>query len=259
MDEVGVPIDMIGGTSMGALMAASRARGWSPDETERRWSRATRRLFDPTLPLLSVLSGRRIWRAIDDGFGDLDVEDLWLPFFCVSTNLTRAELVVHRTGSLSLALRASASLPAVLPPVYRDGDLLIDGGLLDTLPVDVMRALNGGSVVVGVDVAPQVDLGSDVAFEPEVSGWRILRDRLRRRRARMPGIVDLLNRTVVVPSLFLEGRVGTERNADVTFSPAVARFGTMAFNRVRPIARVGYDSTIDAVRAWWREHNRRRH
>ena len=259
-DEVGVPIDMIGGTSMGGLMAASRALGWSADETEARWTRATRSLFDPTLPLMSVLSGRRIWQAIESGFGGLDVEDLWLPFFCVSTNLTRAELVVHRTGSLSLALRASASLPAILPPVYRDGDLLIDGGLLDTLPVDVMRQLNGGSLVVGVDVAPQVDLGSGVAFEPELSGWRVLRNRLRRRGPgpRMPGIVELLNRTVVVPSLFLERRLGRERIADVTFSPAVARFGTLALNRVRPIARAGYESTIDPVRAWWREHNRRR-
>jgi hypothetical protein len=75
----------------------------------------------------------------------------------------------------------------------------------------------------------------------------------------VPGIVDLLNRTVVVPSLFLERRVGAERTADVTFTPAVERFGTLAFNRVTPISRVGYESTLDAVRDWWREHNRRRH
>lgn len=252
LEETGVPIDMVGGTSMGALIGAGVARGWSAAQLEAQFRKSTRRLFDPTPPIVSLLSGRRIWRAIDDSHHGIGIEDLWLPFFCVSTNLTRAAPVIHRSGSPSRAIRASASLPGILPPVYSDGSLLVDGGLLDTLPIGVMRRLNGGGRVVAVDVAPPIDMVARQDVGDHLSGWRMLREWFRRPRSRsgIPGIIELLSRTVAVPGLFLERHLATE-SADLLLQPPVQRWGTLDFKRVHPIAEAGYESAIGPVREWW--------
>ncbi|HEX5240993.1 MAG TPA: cyclic nucleotide-binding domain-containing protein, partial [Candidatus Limnocylindrales bacterium] len=182
MEELGIPIDMVAGTSMGALVAAFVARRYSANRAEDAFV-SLGRLLDVTLPLVSISSGARIERAISAAHGDRRIEDTWLPFFCISTNLTHARPVVHRHGSLRHALRASASLPGILPPVFEDGSLLIDGGLLDTLPVGVMRSLNGGGQVIAVDVSAPVDVAAGTAFADHLSGWRLLWQRLRHPRA----------------------------------------------------------------------------
>jgi lysophospholipid hydrolase len=252
LEEAGVPIDMVGGTSMGALIGAGVARSWSADRLTEVFSRSTGKLFDPTPPLVSLMSGRRIWRAIDDQHHGVDIEDLWLPFFCVSTNLTRAIPSIHRSGPLSRAIRASASLPGILPPVTTGGDLLVDGGLLDTLPVGVMRQLNGGGRVIAVDVAPPVDVVSSRDFGNHLSGWRLLRDRIRHPRTPrgIPGIFELLSRTVAVPGLFLERHL---RSAppDLLLQPPVDAWDTLDLARVRPIADAGYQFAVEPVREWW--------
>jgi predicted acylesterase/phospholipase RssA/CRP-like cAMP-binding protein len=252
LEEAGVPIDMVGGTSMGALIGAGVARRWTADKLTDVFSRSTGRLFDPTPPIVSLMSGQRIWRAIDDSYHGIDVEDLWLPFFCVSTNLTRAIPAVHRSGPLSRAIRASASLPGILPPVYADGDLLVDGGLLDTLPVGVMRQLNGGGRVIAVDVAPTVDVAANQDFGNHLSGWRLLRERIRHPRTPrgIPGIFELLSRTVAVPGLFLERHLKTAP-ADLLLRPPVEAWDTLDLARVQPIAEAGYQFAVEPIREWW--------
>lgn len=250
--EAGIPIDMVGGTSMGALIGAGVARRWAPDRLETTFIRSTRRLFDPTPPFVSLMSGDRIWHAIDDTYHGVDIEDLWLPFFCVSTNLTQAAPVVHRSGSLSRAIRASSSLPGILPPVHVDGDLLVDGGLLDTLPVGVMRQLNGGGRVIAVDVAPPVDVGARRDFGNHLSGWRLLRERIVHPRTPrgIPGIFELLSRTVAVPGLYLERHLKTAP-ADLLLRPPVDRWDTLDLRRVRPIAAAGYQFARQPLEDWW--------
>lgn len=253
MEELGIPIDMVGGTSSGAIAGAAAARGWSADRMESTMTRFGRRLLDPTLPLVSIVSGGRMWRAIDESFGDgVGIEDLWLPFFSVATDLTTAAPVVHRTGCLSRALRASLSLPGILPPVSIDGHLLIDGGLLDNLPIGVMRRLNGGSRVIAVDVSPRVDMVAAHELGDQISGWRVLAGRIRHPRtpSTVPGIVEVLSRTVAVAGLHFEQKRG-RHTADLLLQPPVAPFGTLEFGNVRVIADVGYEPSLKALRAWW--------
>jgi predicted acylesterase/phospholipase RssA len=202
--------------------------------------------------MVSLMSGRRIWKAIDDTYHGIDIEDLWLPFFCVSTNLTRAVPAIHRSGPLSRAIRASASLPGILPPVYAGGDLLVDGGLLDTLPVGVMRQLNGGGRVIAADVAPPVDVAATQDYGNHLSGWRLLRDRIRHPRTPrgIPGIFELLSRTVAVPGLFLERHLKSAP-PDLLLQPPVEAWDTLDFARVQPIAEAGYRFAAEPVRNWW--------
>lgn len=253
IEELGIPIDMVGGTSSGSIAGAAAARGWSAERMERTMTRFGRRLLDPTLPIVSVASGGRMWRAIDESFGDgAGIEDLWLPFFCVSTDLTSAAPVVHRRGRLAQAVRASLSLPGILPPVSVDGHLLIDGGLLDNLPIGVMRRLNGGGRIIAVDVSPRADMGVAEDLDTRISGWRVLAGRLRHPRtpSSVPGIIEILSRTVAVAGLHFEQEHGRER-ADLLLQPPVAPFGTLEFGNVKAIAEVGYAPSLDALRAWW--------
>lgn len=253
MEELGIPIDMVGGTSSGAIAGAAAARGWSANRMEETMTRFGRHLLDLTLPLVSIASGGRMWRAIDESFGDgVAIEDLWLPFFCVSTDLTAATPVVHRRGRLAQALRASLSLPGILPPVSIDGHLLIDGGLLDNLPIGVMRRLNGGSRVIAVDVSPRAEMAAGHDLGTQISGWRVLAGWIRhpRTRSAVPGIVEVLSRTVAVSGLHFELERGRER-ADLLLQPPVAPFGTLEFTNVRVIAEVGYGPALEVLQAWW--------
>lgn len=250
--ELGIPIDMVGGTSSGAIAGAAVARGWSADRMESTMTRF-RRLLDPTLPLVAVASGGRMWRAVDASFGGgVGIEDLWLPFFCIATDLTTAAPVVHRRGPLARAVRSSVSLPGILPPVSIDGHLFIDGGLLDNLPIGVMRRLNGGSRIIAVDVSPKVDMVAEHELGNQISGWRVLAGRIRHPRTRspVPSIVEVLSRTVAVAGLHFE-QTHERDTADLLLQPPVAQFRTLDFGNVRVIADVGYAPSLEALRVWW--------
>ena len=135
IEELGVPIDYVCGTSQGAFMAALLGCYESyegirkpTDEMAKKMGNVWELLKDATLPLMSYFSGYRFNNSIRSFFpDDVKIEDLWLPFFCVTTNISQADICVHRTGDLWRAVRASMTLLEYLPPVYFNGALLIDG------------------------------------------------------------------------------------------------------------------------------------
>jgi len=153
--EAGIPIDAVGGTSMGAILGAGVALEWPHEELVERFRRSfvdTNPLNDYTLPLLSLVSGRKVSRLLRQEFGDIDIQDLPLPFFAVSSNLTTGRIAVHRSGPVWRWLRASVAIPGVLPPIFHKGEVHVDGGAMNNLPVDVMRDIGRGPLI-GIDVA----------------------------------------------------------------------------------------------------------
>lgn len=161
MNEAGCRFDIVGGTSGGAAMAAAYALGADADEIERRTHdmfvtrRAMRRW---TVPFYSLLDPGAFDAALVANFSTTDIEDMWIPFYAVSTNLTRGTLTTLRRGALWEALRASAAIPALLPPVFTPaGEMLVDGCLLDNVPLDAMRAAKSGPNVVIEFRVPQLD------------------------------------------------------------------------------------------------------
>ena len=193
----GVPFDLIGGTSMGAIVGAGVALEWDDRELKDRMRDAfvaASPLNDLTLPLIALFRGRRVSRLLRANFGDVRVEDLWRPYFCVSSNLTTAQAAVHRQGSLCRALRASVAIPGILPPVIENGEVLVDGGVINNFPVDVMRAQRRGPVI-GVDVAADRALTSIDSDLEEASLWRVLRE-----RRKVPWILSILMRAGTVSS-----------------------------------------------------------
>ena len=146
----GVPIDQVGGTSMGAIVAAAVAARWTDEELAERFRRSfvtANPLSDYTLPFVSLFGGRRVTTLLRTAFGDKDIEDLVLPFYCVTANLTTANADTHTTGKLWRWLRASVSLPGVLPPFNDAGQVHVDGGVIDNLPVRVMRRQGRGLTI----------------------------------------------------------------------------------------------------------------
>lgn len=171
--EAGMPIDFIGGSSMGAVIAAGPGLGWSDDELDERIRRAfveSDPLSDIAFPIIAMTHARKVARLMQEAYGDVNIEDMPLPFFAVSTNLTSGKVEVHREGMLRHALRASISIPGVMPPVVMNGQVLVDGAVLRNFPSEVMRRLNSGPVV-GVDVS-QTRGVDPKALEDPPSWWR---------------------------------------------------------------------------------------
>ncbi|MGH7022366.1 MAG: patatin-like phospholipase family protein [Caulobacteraceae bacterium] len=172
--ESGAPIDFIGGVSMGAIVGAGIAMGWDDTELDARVRKAfveTSPVGDVTWPVVAITRGGRVRERLAEHFGERAICDLWLPFFCVSTNLTTGGQQIHRQGSLSEALRASLSLPGLLPPVASGDDVLVDGAVLNNFPADIMRSFHGGPII-GVDVGAGRGLtASDIAGPASIAHW----------------------------------------------------------------------------------------
>src|SRR6202035_4079754 len=140
--EARVPIDFVGGSSIGSIIAAGVAVGWSDDEMRLRYRRSfvdTNPVNDYTFPFVALTRGRKVSRLLQREYGDILIEDLRRPFFCVSANLSTGRALEHRDGRLADALRASVAIPGVLPPVFHGDDVLVDGATINNLPVDVMQ------------------------------------------------------------------------------------------------------------------------
>ena len=188
LEDAGVPVDAVGGTSRGALVAALYAKYASTTHMLPRvkelvgvLSSPRHLLADLTLPILSVFSGKGLDAILRKTLGEDDVEDLWLPFFCCSTNLTRGRLSTHVAGRAWRRVRASMTTLGLLPPVVDErGELLVDGGYLNAIPADVMRETMGADVVIVVDVEDDDYLAfRDLTpRDGGLGGWRLLWERV---------------------------------------------------------------------------------
>jgi NTE family protein len=152
--EASVPIDFVGGASIGAIIAAGVAMGWSDEEMKLRYRRGfvdSNPVNDYTFPLVALTRGRKVSRLLEREYGNVVIEDLRQPFFCISANLTTGRAFEHRDGPLWNALRASVAIPGIMPPVFRGDNILVDGATINNLPVDVMQRHAPG-LVIGSDV-----------------------------------------------------------------------------------------------------------
>jgi predicted acylesterase/phospholipase RssA/CRP-like cAMP-binding protein len=251
LEESGLPVDLVGGTSMGASIAAQYAMGWSTKQirevNHEVWVEIAphRRL---TLPIFSLIGNRESERCGRMMYGDIEIEDLWIPFFCVSSNLATAERVVHRKGSLLWAATASASIPGAAMPVLNDrGELLVDGALLDNVPTDVMRELEGGTVF-----AAEVSVEEDGAFTVDriPTPWQALRGMLLRRvaRVRFPSLLEVAVRSSMLHSVYRQR--ASLAAADFVFRPPIDDFPLMDFRRLDDLVDAGYQDARHALERW---------
>lgn len=240
--EAGIPIDLVGGTSMGAIMGAGVALQWSIEELKERFHRsfvAVNPLRDYTFPLFSLVTGRKVSTLLRREFGEVAIEDLPLPFFCVSSNLTTGHSEVHRRGMLWRWLRASVAIPGVLPPVMNNGEVLVDGGTMNNLPVDAMRELGRGPVI-GCDVGGDRAFTSaceeiDVPPPWDLVGWLS-------RKPRRPNIFRILWRAGMVNSTATT--LAHREKTDLLLQPPLAQVDMLNWQELERAIGLGYEYTV---------------
>ena len=245
LHEAGVGFDFLGGSSMGAVIAAGPALGWSDDELERRIRRAfvtSDPLSDLAFPIVAMTRAGKVARLLQDAYGDVDIADLPLPFFAVSSNLTTGSIEVHRRGLLRRAMRASISIPGVMPPVVIDGQVLVDGAVIKNFPTDVMRQLNAGPII-GVDMS-QARGVDPTALENPPSWWRWI---LSGAWKAGPPIVSILMRSATITT---DAEVERSRlDSDLLILPQPTGSEIRDWKLYEPVVAAGHAAAVAALAA----------
>lgn len=248
-----IPIDIVGGTSMGAVIAAQIAFGFTP----REMLEANRTVFsnaglvrDMTLPLLAFTTGRAYAGTLKRTFGKVEIEDLIIPFFCVSSNISRAERAIHRRGLLWRKVRASSSVQGMFPPVVIDGDLHVDGAPFANLPADAMKTVCDGKVIA-IDVSPPVDLVRNTDYGDSVSGWRILWKKWfpGKDGFRCADIGTIMQRSGEAVSMANQ-KLTIERESDFYLRLPVEEIGLFAFSALPKLEEIGYQAAKQKIAEW---------
>jgi predicted acylesterase/phospholipase RssA len=236
IERSGLVVDRVGGSGLGALVAALMATGIDATEVDARiYDELVRRnpFGDYRPSRTSLIRGRRVREMLDRLFGDALIQELPLPFFAVSADLAAGERVVHRTGRVADAVLAAISIPGLMEPVAAAGGrLLTDAGSLDNLPVGVMADRREGPVAA-VDVSER-DRGP-VLIEPARGSDG----------AALPGVRDALARAAVLGSL--EAAEEARRSAAVVVTPEGDGVGLLEFHQVDELRAAGRRAAREAL------------
>lgn len=252
---------LLKGTSQGAFCGALFAR--YPDDYEQvlrasremaaEMSDVKTKLFDLTLPMASMFSGRRFNRGIRKLLGNLRIQDLVLNFFCVSVDLQKQTTVVHTKGLLWKYVRASMTLAGYLPPIAENGSLLVDGGYLNAVPADVMRYKMGARTVIAVDVSPD---NERLYFEygTHLSGWWLLWNSWNPfvKTVNVPSMGDISEMLIWVSSE--QHRRAVKSCSDLHLTPPIQHIGTLEYDKFDEIVEKSYEYAKPVVDEWVRRN-----
>jgi NTE family protein len=244
--EAGIGVDTVVGTSIGAIIGAGIAYEWDDGKLRAACRRALvdgKPLGDWTLPLVALTRGARATMLMREAFGEIDIEDLPVPFACVSADLTAGTTAVHREGLLWRWLRASSAVPGILPPLFHDRHVYVDGAVINNLPTDVLAEDAHGRLIavdIGADDTLVVDI--DEAASPR---WPTLWAE-RRTLHRRPGAVAILVRAGMVNSE--TGSARRRELADLVLRPDMQEIGMFDWHQFDRAIEIGYRYTRDMLR-----------
>lgn len=245
LHDAGVCFDFLGGASMGAVVAAGPALGWTDEELDARIRRAFVKsdpLSDLAFPMIAMTRARKVARLLEEAYGDVDIADMPLPFFAVSSNLTTGRIEVHRQGLLRRAMRASISIPGVMPPVVMDGQVLVDGAVIKNFPTDVMRQLNAGPII-GVDMSQARGVDPH-ALENPPSWWRWIASGAWKKG---PPIVSVLMRSATITT---DAEMDeTRAEADLLILPMPEGSDIRDWKVYEPVVEAGRKAAVEALDA----------
>lgn len=247
--EANVPIDFVGGTSIGALIAAEFAMDWDPVhmlETNRDVFKKHPLHGDYTMPVISANTPHKAVRLFEQLFADNRIEDQWRNFFCIACNLTRGETVILRTGRFHDAVEASSALPVVNAPVLENGDMIVDGALINNLPADVMKRLCGGPVIA-VDVSPRRDLRAVTGEKDLKSSPRIVRAGQQASASGMPSVYSIVMRMVMLNTVI--SAESMKKHIDLYLKPPVEHIEMFDWMAIDDAAEAGYRYAAEQLSA----------
>uniref|UniRef100_A0A671NZ19 lysophospholipase n=1 Tax=Sinocyclocheilus anshuiensis TaxID=1608454 RepID=A0A671NZ19_9TELE len=248
MEEAGIPIDIVGGTSIGSFIGALYAEERSAVRVKQRareWSKAMNSVFktvlDLTYPITSMFSGSAFNTSISKVFEDKQIEDLWLPYFNVTTDITASSMRVHKDGCVWRYVRASASYTPYLPPLCdpKDGHLLVDGCYVNNVPADIAHNM-GTKTVIAINVGSQDE--TDLCnYGDSLSGWWLLWKRINpwAEKVKVPDMAEIQSRLAYVSCVRQLELVKKSAYCEY-IRPPIDRFKTMDFGKFDEIYDVGY-------------------
>jgi lysophospholipid hydrolase len=251
--DLGIPVDAIGGASMGALVGALLAMGWDSERIVREVSAGCANPYfgDLTFPFIAFKSGKKLSKLVRSLFGDIQIEDLWIPYFCISANLNQSELKIHDRGPLARAVLSTTRAPGLFPPVVYDGELHVDGGVINNVPVDIMKAFSNEGITIGVDVSPPHELHPIQDYGDNVSGWRACWKRLSpfvKKSIYTPSILLVMIRTLEYTGVSYKG--SRLKYADIYMYPEMLKFKRTDFHLASRILDAGYECARNNLLEW---------
>ncbi len=253
LEESNIPIDMVGGVSFGAIMSAFVGLGWDWHQIYKifkKFSAHTGAYFKLTLPIVSLMDGRRLNRLLQTYYGQTQIEDMPRNFFCLSSNLTRSQLNIHDQGPLWRWVRASISIPSVFPPVSHEGDLLVDGGVINNLPADVMQQRLGGGQVLASNVSPHNELAGAFLYDDDISAWQIMWRQINpfAKTLEVPNILNIVTNTMILGS---QGAMPNQMaSADLLFDNPIEQYGLFDYESIDELVEIGYRTTLEQLETW---------
>ena len=257
LDECGVPRDLMGGTSIGGIVAAECILGLGYEQLVQTTCDGFKTCFrDVTLPFVSLIAGHNLARYMESICGDMQIEDLPIPFFCVSTNLSRGQMHIHIRGPLTRSLLATSRAPGVFPPIVENGDLLVDGGIADNLPVVFMQTFGNGPVLAS-DVSEFAERMQCQDYGLAVSGWKRLVRKLNvfKPQEFVPTLDYTLMRTIEFGGV--ASRQHAMQVADFYIRPPLGCFKVNDFKQGRRMAEVAYEYARPRVEQWLKNKSAR--
>jgi lysophospholipid hydrolase len=246
LEEAGIPIDIVGGTSIGAFIGALYARDADVVPMYGRAKKFAGRMgsiwrfaLDLTYPSASYTTGHEFNRGIFKTFGNSQIEDFWLEFYCNTTNISKSRAEMHNSGYVWRYVRASMSLAGLLPPLCDEGSMLLDGGYIDNLTVAHMKSL-GADVIFAVDVG-SLDDNLPQAFGDSLSGAWALFNRWNPFSSypNPPTLSEIQARLAYVSSVDALERAKTTPGC-LYMRPPIDAYGTLEFGKFDEIYKVGY-------------------
>ncbi|MEQ8352190.1 MAG: cyclic nucleotide-binding domain-containing protein [Leptospiraceae bacterium] len=257
--ECEVPIDSVGGTSFGAIIGAVIALGKQPGEIlelVQEFLIDADPMSEYSIPFVSLIRGRRYTNAIKGVCGDANIEDLPIPYFAMAADLTAGAPMVFDRGPLWTATRASSSIPGLAPPILVNDHLLVDGGIVNNVPADVMQERSGGRILaVRVGQAGEVmgdsalsELVAEQGESPALN--RVLRNRLRHKKNRIkyPGFGQLVLRSAILGGDDHE-RI-SKKSATIWTELPVEQYGLLDWDSAPALIEIGYRHAMTNMEHW---------
>ncbi len=251
-EENGIPVDLLGGNSMGALIGAFYAFGIPREEIHSTILKFIKGIIKLDLPIVSIFSGRNYEKALRKIFGDTQVQNIWMTYFSAACNLSRADTTVIDSGPLWQAVLASNSPAGLLPPVIKDGQLMVDGAILENVPVQAMRGRLGTALERrrgnGTIIALDVDIKEDICVDPQttaLNSWDVIKSRFNKKSSAMPGLKSILTYANQIGGLAQRKRIMSL--ADYYLELPVSHFPLTAYNNAKEIIDIGYEYTMEKM------------
>ncbi|ELA41934.1 uncharacterized protein VICG_00951 [Vittaforma corneae ATCC 50505] len=250
LEEENIPIDVVGGTSMGAFVGALYARELDYVEVYTQSKKMSKRgaslfylLMDVTLPFISLFSGRSLDRGLKSIFKDQQIQNFWLEYYCVTTNLKSLNQSVHFNGSAFKYIRSSMAVAGLVPPVFYKGEILCDGAYVNNVPTDVMTSLNVKNVIT-VKVCREFD--NKLCRYDSLSGFILFFKNVFLSKSYLT-LVDTQYR---LSFLKTEKRSEVSSTQNLLITPDLGAYKASDFHKFDEIVACGYEAAKAKIKEW---------